>query len=68
MELSIPDLLRVLLAWEAGEVTEGQVLEATGLPRVEVRRLKEDGVAAGVRIAASTRGEATGLTILRAAE
>ncbi len=32
--------LKLLLAWEAGELSEGQVVEALERPRVEVRELR----------------------------
>lgn len=41
--------LRILLAWEAGELSEGQAVAALGVNRVEARTLKADAVAAGVK-------------------
>lgn len=43
-------VLRVLVAWEAGELSEGQATTALGVSRVVARGLKEQAVADGVRV------------------
>lgn len=38
------NVLKILLAWEEGELSEGQVVEALQMPRVEVRALRDDAL------------------------
>ena len=40
--------LRLLLAWEAGELSEGQVAKHTALPRVDLRDLRLREIQAGL--------------------
>lgn len=44
------DSLHVLLAWEAGEITETQALKAIGKVRVETREERYAAIKNGVRI------------------
>lgn len=43
---------QMLMAWEAGLLSEGQVSAALSLDRVAVRIMKDDAINAGVRLAA----------------
>lgn len=43
-------VLRVLIAWEAGELSEGQAMAALGVSRVVARGLKQQAVADGVKV------------------
>ena len=40
----------ILLAWEAGELTEGQVVKAFGIDRQRVRECRQQFIAAGLRL------------------
>jgi hypothetical protein len=42
-------MLSILLAWEAGEVTEGQVMNALGMDRQRIREWKQNLIAGGKR-------------------
>lgn len=39
----------ILLAWEAGEISEGQVMKALGRSRIEVRGIRDVSVEAGIK-------------------
>lgn len=39
----------ILLAWEAGEITEGQAMAALGMDRQKIREWKQALIAAGKR-------------------
>lgn len=45
----------ILLAWEAGELTEGQAMEALGVDRIGARLKREAGIGAGVALCAALR-------------
>lgn len=55
--LSLGDLANLLLAWEAGEVSEGRVVEVTGFDRVTCRDLKLSAIEAGRKLAEVTPEE-----------
>lgn len=48
-ELKFANLL-ILLAWEAGELSEGQAIAALRMPRVQARGLKESMIQVGVKL------------------
>lgn len=48
-ELKFANLL-ILLAWEAGELSEGQAIAALRMSRVQARKLKESMIQVGVRL------------------
>lgn len=39
---------QIMLAWEAGDLSEGQVAAALGLDRISLRKLRDDSIAAGL--------------------
>lgn len=43
-------VLRVLIAWEAGELSEGQAMAVLGINRVNARELKAQAIQDGVRV------------------
>ena len=48
-ELKFANLL-ILLAWGAGELSEGQAIAALQMPRVQARELKESMIQVGVKL------------------
>lgn len=55
--LSLGDLMNLFLAWEAGEASEGRVVELTGLDRVTLRTLKQNAIEAGAALTIPTEAE-----------
>lgn len=49
--------VQLLLAWEAGELSEGQVSNMLGVDRVSLRMMREGAVAAGMTLAEELVGE-----------
>ena len=49
--------VRLLLAWEAGNLSEGQVSRLLGIDRVSLRMMRERAVAAGMELAEELVGE-----------
>lgn len=47
--------IRVLLAWEAAELSEGQAAEAIGVDRVTLRVMRDGCIAHGLMLAQSLR-------------
>jgi len=48
-ELKFANLL-ILIAWEAGELSEGQAVAALRMPRVQARELRESMIQVGVKL------------------
>lgn len=46
---------RILLAWEAAELTEGQAAEALGVDRLGARKMREEAIGSGIALAAAFR-------------
>jgi len=42
--------VQILLAWESGELSEGQVARLLGVDRVSLRMMREGAIAAGMKI------------------
>lgn len=49
--------VQLLLAWEAGHLSEGQVSNMLGVDRVSLRMMREGAVAAGMTLAEELLGE-----------
>lgn len=49
--------VRLLLAWEAGDLSEGQVSRVLGIDRVSLRMMREGAVAAGMALAEELLGK-----------
>lgn len=56
-DLTPEQLADLLIAWEAGEVSEGRMTELTGQDRVELRGLKQDAIERGMELAERTPEE-----------
>ena len=46
----------LLIAWEAAELSEGQVASALKLDRVSLRKMRDDAIKAGCEIADELKG------------
>ena len=55
--MSLGTLANLFLAWEAGEVSEGRMVELTGLDRVSLRDLKLSAIEQGTASALRTSEE-----------
>jgi len=51
--------VQLLLAWEAGDLSEGQVSLALGVDRVSLRMMREGALAAGMKMAEELLPKAT---------
>lgn len=49
--------LQILLAWEAGDLSEGQVANMLDVDRVALRMMREGAIAAGMTLAEELVGE-----------
>ena len=49
--------LQLLLAWEAGDLSEGQVANMLDVDRVALRMMREGAIAAGMTLAEELVGE-----------
>lgn len=50
-DIAVIAKLMILLAWEAGELSEGQAVRALQMPRVAARELRARMIACGVKAA-----------------
>lgn len=48
--------VQLLLAWESGDLSEGQVSSMLGVDRVSLRMMREGAVAAGMALAGDLMG------------
>lgn len=58
---SLGDLADLLIGWEAGEVSEGRLVELTGLDRLDLRGLRLASIERAKRLTQRTPEEALGV-------